>query len=119
MPSGDTLALVQRSLDDDKAIEPVVIDLAGKTTLADWMVVATGTSQRHIASMADKLLERLRQTGHRNVSTEGRNGADWVLIDAGDVIVHLFRAEARAFYDLEKLWSVLPPARRAAAGSAA
>jgi ribosome-associated protein len=118
IPSGELLALVHHSLDDDKAIEPVSIDLAGKTTLADWMVVATGTSQRHISSMADKLIERLKAAGITQVSTEGMNGSDWVLIDIGDVIVHLFRAETRAFYDLEKLWSVVPP-RRAAAGGAA
>jgi ribosome-associated protein len=117
IPSGELLTLVHHSLDDDKAIEPVSIDLAGKTSLADWMVVATGTSQRHIASMAEKLLVRLKEAGITRVSTEGLSGSDWVLIDAGDVIVHLFRAETRAFYDLEKLWSVVPP-RRAAAGAA-
>jgi ribosome-associated protein len=117
IPSGELLTLVHHSLDDDKAIEPVSIDLAGKTSLADWMVVATGTSQRHIASMAEKLLVRLKEAGIERVSTEGLSGSDWVLIDAGDVIVHLFRAETRAFYDLEKLWSVVPP-RRAAAGAA-
>ena len=116
MPSGELLALVQRSLDDDKALEPVTIDLAGKTTFADWMVVATGTSQRHISSCAEKLLERLKAVG-QDASVEGMGASDWVLIDAGDVIVHLFRAETRAFYDIEKLWSALPPSR-AAAGAA-
>lgn len=92
----------------------MVIDLAGKSTLADAMVVATGTSQRHIASMAEKLVERLHQAGLKDVPVEGLGSSDWVLIDAGDVIVHLFRAETRAFYDLERLWSVAPPARAAA-----
>jgi ribosome-associated protein len=114
----EILALVQKSLDDDKAIEPVSIDLEGKTTLADYMVVATGTSQRHIGSMAEKLIERLKRAGVSKVATEGLNGSDWVLIDIGDVIVHLFRAETRAFYDIEKLWSVVPPARAAAGGAA-
>jgi ribosome-associated protein len=115
----DLLGLVERSLDDDKAQDPTVIDLAGKTTLADFMVVATGTSQRHIAAMAENLVERLKAAGHANVHAEGLQDAasTWILIDAGDVLVHLFRAETRAFYDIEKLWSVAPP-RRAAAGAA-
>lgn len=115
----ELLALVTKSLDDDKAIDPAVIDLAGKTTLADYMVVATGTSQRHIAAMAEKLIERLKTVGHAHVAAEGLDDptATWVLIDAGDVIVHLFRAETRAFYDIEKLWSVAAPRRAAAAAS--
>jgi ribosome-associated protein len=96
-----------------------VIDLAGKTTLAEFMVVATGTSQRHIAAMAGKLVERLKASGHAYVQAEGLEdpAATWILIDAGDILVHLFRAETRAFYDIEKLWSVAPPRRAAAAGS--
>ena len=111
------LELVRQSLEDDKAIEPMVIDLAGKTEIADWMVVATGTSYRHIASMGDKIVSRLKEAGHERVSVEGLGDpqTNWVLIDAGDIIVHLFRAEARSFYDIEKLWSFLPPARSAAA----
>ncbi len=119
-PSTDALlALIQRSLEDDKAIEPVVIDLTGKTEIADAMVVATGTSQRHIAAIADKLLARLKEAGLERVGAEGLAGSDWVLIDAGDVIVHIFRAETRAFYDLERLWSVLPSGRRATASASA
>lgn len=116
IPTGELLALVQQSLDDDKVLDPIAIDLAGKTTFADWMVVATGTSQRHIGSCAEKLLERLKAVGQA-ANAEGLGATDWVLIDAGDVIVHLFRAETRAFYDIEKLWSALPPSR-AAAGAA-
>jgi len=110
---------VTRSLEDDKALDPVVVDLAGKTTIADHMVVATGTSQRHIASMAEKLLDRLKAEGLANYGAEGleEGGSGWVLIDAGDVIIHLFRAETRAFYDIEKLWSVAPPRRAAAAAA--
>jgi len=110
------LALVQRSLEDDKALDPAVISLEGKTQIADWMVVATGTSSRHITSMAEKLVQRLEEAGHRSVSVEGLGDpqANWILIDAGDVIVHLFRAETRAFYDIEKLWSLVPPTRAAA-----
>ena len=83
------------------------------------MVVATGTSQRHIAAMAEKLIERLKGADHEHAVAEGLSdpASTWILIDAGDVIVHLFRAETRAFYDIEKLWSVAPP-RRAAAGAA-
>ncbi len=110
------LALVTSSLDDDKAIDPVVIDLRGKTTLADYMVVATGTSQRHVLAMADKLRERLKRAGHRQIEAEGLEEASWVLLDAGDVIVHLFRAETRALYDIERLWSVAP-SQRASAGT--
>ena len=118
LPTDHLLDLVRRSLEDDKALEPVVIPLEGKTDIADWMVVATGTSSRHIASMAEKLLERMKEAGHGAASAEGLGDpqANWVLIDAGDVIVHLFRAEARALYDIEKLWSLLPPTRVAAAG---
>ena len=113
------MGLIERSLDDDKAQDPTVIDLAGKTTLADFMVVATGTSQRHIASMAENLVERLKAAGHGDVHAEGLQdaAATWILIDAGDVLVHLFRAETRAFYDIEKLWSVAAPRRAAAAAS--
>ena len=108
--------MVQRSLEDDKALDPAVISLEGKTQIADWMVVATGTSSRHITAMAEKLVQRLEEAGHRSVSVEGLGDpqANWILIDAGDVIVHLFRAETRAFYDIEKLWSLLPPTRAAA-----
>jgi ribosome-associated protein len=118
-PPSELLRLVTSSLDDDKAIDPAVIDLNGKTTIADFMVVATGSSQRHIAAMADKLIERLKATGHGRVQAEGLedSGSSWILIDAGDVLVHLFRAETRAFYDIEKLWSVAPPRRAAAAAA--
>ncbi|MGF1474306.1 MAG: ribosome silencing factor [Geminicoccaceae bacterium] len=98
------LSIIVRSLDDDKAVEPVTIDLSGKTTVADAMVIASGTSQRHIAAMAEKLLERLKRTGRSGLKVEGGEGSDWVLIDVGDVIVHLFKPEARSFYNLEKLW---------------
>jgi ribosome-associated protein len=91
----------------------VVIDLEGKTTIADHMVVATGTSQRHIASMAGKLVERLKAEGIEGVVAEGEGDTGWVLLDAGDVIVHLFRAETRSFYDIEKLWAMTPPPRAA------
>jgi ribosome-associated protein len=108
-PSHDLLSLVETSLADDKAIDPVTIDLAGKTSFADVMVIATGSSQRHIATMAEHLLERLKHEGYTGVRAEGAGQSDWVLIDAGDVIVHLFKDEVRHFYDLEKLWGAALP----------
>ncbi|MDP6173057.1 MAG: ribosome silencing factor [Rhodospirillales bacterium] len=103
------LELVETTLDDDKAQDIVVIDLAGKTTLADFMVVASGSSTRHVAGMAGKMQEKLKNAGCGKVPVEGLPQADWVLIDAGDVIIHLFRPEVRAFYGLEKMWSELAP----------
>ena len=108
------LALVTQSLEQDKALEPVVVDLRGKTTIADYMVVATGTSDRHIVTMAEKLRMRLDAAGVRVLSVEGLEEASWVLVDIGDVIVHLFRAERRALYDIERLWSVAAPREREA-----
>ena len=92
------------SLDDDKAQKVVVIDLKGKTAIADYMIVASGTSQRQVSTMAEHLREKLKSIGIKSVSVEGMSHGDWVLIDGGDVIVHLFRPEIREFYDLEKLW---------------
>ncbi len=114
--SSRLLTLVTESLEADKALDPAVIDLRGKTTIADWMVVVTGTSDRHIVTMAEKLQARLEAAGFAVLSVEGLREANWVLVDAGDVIVHIFRAETRALYDLERLWSVAPttaPARAA------
>lgn len=94
----------------------MVIDLDGKSTLADFMVIASGQSARHVAAMADKLIEALHGAGIRPVFAEGRAAADWVLIDAGDVVVHLFRPEVRAFYELEKMWGYDAPTRSPTAG---
>jgi ribosome-associated protein len=97
--------LVLRSLDDDKALEIVSIPLSGKSSIADHMVIASGTSTRQVASMAQKLSERIKRELGRNVRVEGLPVADWVLIDADDVIVHLFRPEVRSFYNLERMWA--------------
>jgi ribosome-associated protein len=106
-PLGDKLrALVETSLDDDKAEDVVVIDLAGKTSIADYMVIASGQSSRQVGAMADHLCEKIKALGVKDVTVEGAAQCDWVLIDAGDVLVHLFRPEVRDFYALEKLWSV-------------
>ncbi len=98
------LSLVTKSLDDDKARDVVVIELAGKSTMADYMVICSGTSQRQIHAMADHLRDRLKAAGAKRFAVEGRSQADWVLLDAGDVIVHIFRPEVRDFYSLEKMW---------------
>lgn len=110
--------LVLRSLDDDQAVEVVSIPLTGKSNIADFMVIASGRSSRQVASMAQKLTERIKHELGRNVRLEGLPVADWVLIDADDVIVHLFRPEVRSFYNLERMWAFEESARPAAAGGA-
>lgn len=97
--------LVLTSLDDDQAVETVSIPLAGKSSIADYMVVASGRSTRQVASMAQKLAEKIKAEFGRSPRVEGLPAADWVLIDAGDVIVHLFRPEVRSFYNLERMWA--------------
>ncbi|MEO7655177.1 MAG: ribosome silencing factor [Sphingomicrobium sp.] len=94
-----------QSLDDDQAQEIVSIPLAGKSNIADHMVIASGRSTRQVASMANKLADRIKENFGRNVRIEGLAAADWVLIDADDVIVHLFRPEVRNFYNLERMWA--------------
>jgi ribosome-associated protein len=101
----DLHAAVLRSLDDDQAVEVVSIPLAGKSSIADHMVIASGRSTRQVASMANKLADRLKQDYGKLVRIEGLPTADWVLIDADDVIVHLFRPEVRSFYNLERMWA--------------
>ncbi|WP_380785536.1 ribosome silencing factor [Sphingomonas sp. R86521] len=98
-------ALILASLDDDQAVETISIPLAGKTSIADFMVIASGRSTRQVASMASKLAERIKGELGRLTRIEGLPTADWVLIDAGDVIVHLFRPEVRSFYNLERMWA--------------
>lgn len=101
----DLHLLVLQSLDDDQAQEVVSIPLAGKSNIADHMVIASGRSTRQVASMAVKLAEKIKQQFGRNVRIEGLPAADWVLIDADDVIVHIFRPEVRNFYNLERMWA--------------
>ena len=98
-------SLVMQSLDDDQAVEVVTIPLAGKSSIADHMVIASGRSTRQVASMANKLAEKIKKEFGRPVRIEGLPVADWVLIDADDVIVHLFRPEVRTFYNLERMWA--------------
>ncbi len=100
------LEIITSTLDDGKAEDVTVIDLKGKTSIANQMVVASGTSQRHVASLAEKIKENLKAEGFKSVS-EGEERADWVLIDAFDVIVHIFKPEVREFYNLEKMWNAI------------
>lgn len=103
-----TVETIQASLDDDKAQDIVLIDLVGKTSIADRMIVASGTSARQVSAMTDHLIEKLKSMG-MPAQMEGKEHSDWVLIDAGDVIVHLFRPEVRAFYNIEKIWAFPTP----------
>jgi ribosome-associated protein len=106
------LNVVLDTLDDAKAEDVVTIDIKGKTSIGDQMVVASGRSQRHVGAVADHLIRRLKEEGFGRVRVEGLPHCDWVLIDAGDVIVHIFRPEVREFYNLEKMWSADRPMER-------
>lgn len=105
----DLLKIVEKSLDDDKAEDIVAIDLRGKSTIADYMVIATGRNSRQLAAMASHLDEKLTKAGVKRVAVEGQAQGDWVLLDGGDVVVHLFRPEVRTFYALEKMWGAEMP----------
>jgi ribosome-associated protein len=113
-PSSETLLeRILFSLDEDKAMDVVSIDLRGKSEIADYMVVCSGRSSRQVASISEKLTDRLKQEFGRACKVEGKEAGDWVLIDTGDVIVHVFRPEVREFYQLEKMW--MSPGEAAAA----
>ena len=101
----ETLRLVLDCLDDMKAEDSVTIDLSGKSSIGDYIVVTTGRSQRHVGAVADNLVKEIKSAGIRGVRVEGMPQCDWVVIDIGDIIVHVFRPEARDFYGLEKMWS--------------
>jgi ribosome-associated protein len=107
--SANLLDLVLVALDDAKAEDVVSIDVAGKTSLGDHMVIASGRSQRHVGAIADQVEKKLRQEGHQRVRVEGVPQCDWVLVDAGDIIVHLFEPDTRKFYNLEKMWQADRP----------
>ncbi len=102
--SDDLLAAILKSLDDDKAEDIVQIDLRGKSSIGDYMVIASGRSSRQVSAIAEKLADRLKQDHGRLCKTEGKETGDWVLVDTGDIIVHIFRPEVREFYQLEKMW---------------
>ena len=107
-PVEKILEIVKTSLDDGKAEDVIVIDLEGKSSIASYMVVASGNSNRHVASLAENLQMKLKENGCFSIS-EGLEKADWVLVDAYDVIIHIFRPEVRDFYSLEKMWSAVKP----------
>jgi ribosome-associated protein len=106
---GDALKVVLHSLDESKAEDTIPINIIGKSALADFMVVASGRSQRHVSAIADRLIEDLEEAGFDTPRIEGVPNCDWVLIDAGDIIVHVFRPEVRGFYNLEKMWTADQP----------
>ena len=112
--AADLNALILGLLEDAKAENTVGIDLTGKSSIADVMIVAEGRSNRHVASIADRVVQGLKDGGLKGMRVEGLNAADWVLIDAGDVILHIFRPEVRAFYNLEKMWSADRPVEKMA-----
>ena len=101
--------VILSSLDDHKAEDIVSINLVGKSDFADLMIVASGGSQRHVGSLATYVVDALKKAGYPNVPVEGQDGCEWVLVDAGNVIVHLFKPEARGYYNIEKMWSVSLP----------
>ncbi|MGC6512364.1 MAG: ribosome silencing factor [Parvibaculales bacterium] len=100
------IELVLSSLDADKAENIIQIDLRGKSAVADYMVVASGRSQRHVGALSDLLLRKMKNVGVKQVQVEGLPNCDWVLVDTGDIVVHLFRPEVRDFYNLEKMWQM-------------
>lgn len=101
----DATRVVLASLEDDKAEDILAIDIRGKSSFADMLVIASGRSARHVGALADHVLRKLKEAGVKDVRVEGMPQADWVLVDAGDVVIHLFRPEVRAFYNIEKIWS--------------
>ena len=109
----ETLSTVLARLEEMKAEDIVTIDLSGKTSIADRMVVASGRSNRHVGAVADNVVQELKKSGLGGIRVEGQPHCDWVLIDAGDVIVHIFRPEVRTFYNLEKMWAPGRPGRKA------
>jgi len=107
--TGALLAQVQAWLDDAKAENVAVIDIRGKSSIADYMIIATGRSDRHVGAIAEQLQRKIREEGYGRARIEGQPQCDWVLIDIGDIIVHVFRPEVREFYNLEKMWSAERP----------
>ncbi|WP_205527286.1 ribosome silencing factor [Solimonas sp. K1W22B-7] len=101
--------IAKNALEDLKGFDIKVLDVAHLTTVTDWMIVCTGTSTRHVKSLADNVADEARASGHRPLGLEGADGSDWVLVDLGSVVVHVMQAQARIHYQLEKLWDIAPP----------
>ena len=108
----DLKKIILHTLDSNKALDIVSIDLENKSSMADYMIIASGTSSRHIQALAEQVLEKFKNNGIKNCKIEGKESADWKLIDGIDLIVHIFHPEKRKFYDLEKMWSELIPKER-------
>ncbi|MFW1676608.1 ribosome silencing factor [Pontibacter sp. JAM-7] len=106
MQTEQTIALVQNALEDMKAKEIVLLDVRGRSTVTDYMIIASGTSRRHAASVAEEVVIQVKQAGLMPLGTEGQEAGDWILVDLGDVVVHVMMPDARSFYDLERLWGV-------------
>ncbi len=107
-PIADALKTVLKSLDDSKAEDIVSIDISGKSSIGDTMVVSSGRSHRHVGAIAERLVEDLKAAGEKGIRVEGLPHCDWVLVDTGDIIIHVFRPEVRGFYNLEKMWQADP-----------
>ena len=108
----DLKNVIINTLDYNKALDIVAIDLAGKSSVADYMIIASGTSSRHIQALSEQVLEEFKKNGITNTKIEGKNSLDWKLVDGIDLIVHIFNPEKRKFYELEKIWSELIPKER-------
>ena len=108
----DLKKTIIKTLDSNKAIDIVTIDLANKSSIANYMIIASGTSSRHIQALSEQVLEKFKNNGIKNCQIEGKESSDWKLIDGIDVIVHIFNPEKRKFYELEKMWSELIPKER-------
>ena len=101
--------IIEKTLDNNKAVDIISIDLKNKTSVADYMIIASGTSSRHIQSLSEQVLEELKNNGIKNSKIEGKDSGEWKLVDGIDLIIHIFHPEKRKFYELEKMWSELIP----------
>ena len=109
MKTPPLVTLVEKAVEDIKGLDLKFLDVRELTTITDYMVVCTGTSNRHVKSIADNVIRMAKEAGYRPLGVEGLEGGEWVLVDLGDVVAHVMQAQARAFYQLEKLWDVAPP----------
>ena len=105
----DLKKIIIKTLDSNKALDIVSIDLKDKSSIADYMIVASGTSSRHIQSLSEQVLEKFKNNGFKNCKIEGKDSTEWKLVDGIDIVVHIFNPEKRKFYELEKIWSELIP----------
>lgn len=108
MNSEELSKLIVRTLDDVKGLDIVKLDVSDMTSVTDWMIVASGTSNRHVRALAESVAEKARSAGHRPTGIEGEEGAEWILLDLQDALVHIMLPKVREFYNLEKLWSIRP-----------